>query len=415
MRAPPVSARELLVRCGPLPAEFQVGGPAPDPEMMHGLDDSRAGVARGQITARCFHGELHLVARVPRTANHSRETPVQHRQIIVMIPGGQNVLGLHAKMAGHFPERAAFAVIVVAKADVNRVPLEIEKRETVAEFRQKCAEPIHIRIGPRYGTDKAAAVINGFRALDPLEKEQHLGEERSRQAKELHVIGLRLLVPVAERLPSAAPCAAVNVALLDDRVVRLDRKTELPAQAILEMRQRTPGIHRPMHALLAQILQREEQLRHDRRLRLVIDQGSIKVGAEQSDHVSKLAVEARTIRRLSILQPRVFIASGVTFHSEPASLNQNMKSAYELAMERLQKQSPTQQLTEDQKAQVAELDTVYKAKKAEREVFLRGEINKAQSKGELVEADELSQQLARDLRRLDEELEAKKEKLRNSR
>jgi hypothetical protein len=105
-------------------------------------------------------------------------------------------------------------------------------------------------------------------------------------------------------------------------------------------------------------------------------------------------------------------ASGFTFHSEPASLNQNMKSAYELAMERLQKASPTQQLTEDQKAQIAELDSVYKAKKAEREVFLRGEINKAQSKGELVDADELSQQLARDLRRLDDELETKKEKVR---
>ncbi len=90
-----------------------------------------------------------------------------------------------------------------------------------------------------------------------------------------------------------------------------------------------------------------------------------------------------------------------------------MKSAYELAMERLQKQAPTQQLTEDQKAQIAELDNVYKAKKAEREVFLRGEIAKSQAKGELVDADELAQQLARDLRRLDDELESKKEKVRN--
>ena len=91
-----------------------------------------------------------------------------------------------------------------------------------------------------------------------------------------------------------------------------------------------------------------------------------------------------------------------------------MKSAYELAMERLQKQSPTQQLNEKQKAQIAELDSVYKAKKAERELFLRGEIAKAQAKGELVDADELTQQLARDLRRLDEELEAKKEKARKA-
>jgi hypothetical protein len=104
-----------------------------------------------------------------------------------------------------------------------------------------------------------------------------------------------------------------------------------------------------------------------------------------------------------------------TFHRALATLNQNMKSAYELAMERLQKQSPTQQLTEEQKAQIAELDNVYKAKKAEREVFLRGEIAKSQAKGELTEADELQQQLARDLRRLDDELETKKEKVRTSR
>ena len=91
-----------------------------------------------------------------------------------------------------------------------------------------------------------------------------------------------------------------------------------------------------------------------------------------------------------------------------------MKSAYELAMERLQKQSPTQKLNEEQKAEIAELDSVYKAKKAERELFLRGEIAKSQAKGELVDADELTQQLARDLRRLDDELESKKEKLRKN-
>lgn len=89
-----------------------------------------------------------------------------------------------------------------------------------------------------------------------------------------------------------------------------------------------------------------------------------------------------------------------------------MKSAYELAMERLQKQSPVHQLTEDQKAKIAELDSVYKAKKAERELFLRGEIAKSQAKGELVDADELTQQLARELRRFDEDLEEKKEKVR---
>ena len=91
-----------------------------------------------------------------------------------------------------------------------------------------------------------------------------------------------------------------------------------------------------------------------------------------------------------------------------------MKSAYELAMERLQKQSPTAKLNEDQKAKIAELDSVYKAKKAERELFLQGEIVKAEAKGDHLGMDELKEQLGRDLRRLDDELESKKEKVRQA-
>ncbi len=89
-----------------------------------------------------------------------------------------------------------------------------------------------------------------------------------------------------------------------------------------------------------------------------------------------------------------------------------MKSAYELAMERLQKQSPVTKITAEQKAELARLDTLYKAKKAERELFLRGEIAKAQAQGDANSMDELQQQLSRDLRRIEDELEGKKEKVR---
>lgn len=92
-----------------------------------------------------------------------------------------------------------------------------------------------------------------------------------------------------------------------------------------------------------------------------------------------------------------------------------MKSAYELAMERLQKQSPVTKITAEQKAELARLDTLYKAKKAERELFLRGEIAKAQAQGDANSADELQQQLSRDLRRIEDELEGKKEKVRAGR
>ena len=89
-----------------------------------------------------------------------------------------------------------------------------------------------------------------------------------------------------------------------------------------------------------------------------------------------------------------------------------MKSAYELAMERLEKQSPTAKLTEAQKAEITELEALTKAKKAEKELFLKGEITKAEAKGEYEECEQLNKQLKHELQKLDEDLERKKDKVR---
>jgi len=89
-----------------------------------------------------------------------------------------------------------------------------------------------------------------------------------------------------------------------------------------------------------------------------------------------------------------------------------MKSAYELAMERLEKASPSISLSEDQKREIAEVDSVYRAKIAEREVFLKDQIGKAQVAGNHEEAQSLEQQFASEMRRLQDECDSKKEKLR---
>lgn len=89
-----------------------------------------------------------------------------------------------------------------------------------------------------------------------------------------------------------------------------------------------------------------------------------------------------------------------------------MKSAYELAMERLEKNQPSAALTEDQKKELAAIDAIFKAKIAEREVFLKDEIRKAQIGGKLEEAETLEKQLVSEVRRLNEDCELKKEKLR---
>lgn len=89
-----------------------------------------------------------------------------------------------------------------------------------------------------------------------------------------------------------------------------------------------------------------------------------------------------------------------------------MKSAYELAMERLQKASPSSSLTDEQKKELAEIDSKYQAKIAEKELFLKDQIRKAQTEGKVDEIESLQKQLVAEVRRLRDECEAKKEKLR---
>ena len=85
-----------------------------------------------------------------------------------------------------------------------------------------------------------------------------------------------------------------------------------------------------------------------------------------------------------------------------------MKSAYELAMERLEKKEPTKKLTDKQKAEIAEINSLYGSKIAERETFLQGEIVKERAKGDLQAVAQIQDQLTRDVRRLHAEWEEKK-------
>jgi hypothetical protein len=85
-----------------------------------------------------------------------------------------------------------------------------------------------------------------------------------------------------------------------------------------------------------------------------------------------------------------------------------MKSAYELAMERLEKNAPTKKLSEEQKARIAEINSLYGSKIAEKETFLQGEIEKEKRKGDLAAVAQIQDQLTRELRRIHVEWEEKK-------
>ena len=89
-----------------------------------------------------------------------------------------------------------------------------------------------------------------------------------------------------------------------------------------------------------------------------------------------------------------------------------MKSAYELAMERLNKTAPGVKVSDAQKKELAELDSKYAAKIAEREIALETEIARAADDFEKEES--LREQLVTERRKLQAELEEKKEQVRSA-
>ncbi len=92
-----------------------------------------------------------------------------------------------------------------------------------------------------------------------------------------------------------------------------------------------------------------------------------------------------------------------------------MKSAYELAMERLAKSEPANKpLTAEQKARLADIDLVFKGKIAEREIFLKQQLDAALAERNFDEADKLRQQIASEKTRLAEERDEEKERVRQA-
>ncbi len=91
-----------------------------------------------------------------------------------------------------------------------------------------------------------------------------------------------------------------------------------------------------------------------------------------------------------------------------------MKSAYELAMERLAKADPAgnKPLTAEQKERLADIDRLYKGKLAEREIFLKKQLNEAWSAQNAEEVDKIQKQLVSERAVIEEDREAEKERVR---
>ncbi len=89
-----------------------------------------------------------------------------------------------------------------------------------------------------------------------------------------------------------------------------------------------------------------------------------------------------------------------------------MKSAYEIAMSRLEAQEPGLRLTDEQKERIAAIESKCRADIAAKELLLRGEMAKASAAGSVDEVEKLQRQLADEIRRLEEKRDREKEAVR---
>ncbi len=90
-----------------------------------------------------------------------------------------------------------------------------------------------------------------------------------------------------------------------------------------------------------------------------------------------------------------------------------MKSAYEIAMGRLEAQAPGVSLTDDQKARIAAIEAKARADIAAKELLLHGEIAKATAAGQAEEIPQLQRQLADEIRRIEEKRDREKDAARS--
>jgi hypothetical protein len=90
-----------------------------------------------------------------------------------------------------------------------------------------------------------------------------------------------------------------------------------------------------------------------------------------------------------------------------------MKSAYELAMERLaQKDGAVRPLTGEQKKAIHEIESQTKAKLAETEIMMDRDLAKAREAGDAAKVQTLQEQRANELRKIRERGEAEKDRVR---
>jgi hypothetical protein len=314
-----------------------------------------------------------------------------------MISGSKDILRSDAQAAREFRQCGPFVIVPVTKPQINRVSLVGEFRKYRSKFHQLRRHAIHHRFVHRHQTDEPSFLLDQRDVRKRRKPVRQLSQHPGRFIEERVVPLPADAVPIAKFPPAASTVGLVDFPLKREEKIRRDRCVE-DFETLHGVFEGATGIDGPECALLLRLQESLPERRNTATVGGMPDKCPVEIGADQSESSHSAGNSPRPIK----------IDKSFTIPALSRSIS-GMKSAYEIAMSRLEAAAPSVKLSDAQKSELAEIDNLYESRIAERRVFLESEIRKAQDPAT---ADQLRRQLAGDVARLEEEREARKEKVR---
>lgn len=332
--------------------------------------------------------------------NHRCHIPIKHGEVVLVVTDGKNGLNRHIEESFQFGKGSPLIIKTVAEAEVDIAALVVEVGGTL----RKCEHPLSdlikglLGIGDQPFRHTFTVVQDphpkGARRqlLDLIEKRTCLLEEK------VMVLGADP-VPVTVVTPPATPIWLVDMPFAGKDVVWSHTEVERldTVEGALE---RTARVHYPKGTAANYCSKFMGQSWRATISPLSTGKSAVKIGTEKSNRGHEKILNS--LSGLSNPQIECLL--------EESCYSSDMKSAYELALSRLEQSSPTKPLTVEQKRELAEIDSEYDAKIAERRIFLESEI--AKSLGDPVGEEQIRRQLASEIATFQEKRDLKKDKIR---
>ena len=207
---------------------------------------------------------------------------IEHRDIVIVVASGEDVFGLEVEESTEFGEGGAFIVVLVAKADIDGIAHKMEPGDAGDFFGEEEAELLHFGFGIGDEADQATSLVNGVGEGMFGEIRLDVAEELGGLGKEGIVGGEATGVPVAKIDPSSVGTAVKNFPFGSEEEVGFDGGGQF-FESFFDVPADTSRIDRPKDATGAEFGECGEEFWDHGRGTLVIDEGAIKVGAEEFD------------------------------------------------------------------------------------------------------------------------------------